>query len=101
MASLVRVFRHLDLGRDFADYYVFIAMCYRLRCDRWVTCMLRTSLEETGQRSAEDEETHYGPKLSEDLLDKLSPEQIVQLSELLKATKEIWINSEDKVHDQK
>lgn len=33
-----------------------------------------------------------GKKLPEDLLDKLSPEQVGQLFELLKATKEIWVD---------
>ncbi|OAW00008.1 hypothetical protein PTTG_25137 [Puccinia triticina 1-1 BBBD Race 1] len=33
-----------------------------------------------------------GKKLPEDLLEKLSPEQVGQLFELLKATKEIWVD---------
>ncbi|PLW17819.1 hypothetical protein PCASD_05180 [Puccinia coronata f. sp. avenae] len=33
-----------------------------------------------------------GQKLPEDLLEKLSPEQVGQLFELLKATKEIWLD---------
>ncbi|POV97530.1 hypothetical protein PSHT_14525 [Puccinia striiformis] len=35
---------------------------------------------------------NLGKKLPEDLLEKLSPEQVGQLFELLKATKEIWVD---------
>lgn len=60
------------------------------------------NLQDTHQASTNsnsDRSVKIGKKLPEDLLDKLSPEQVGQLFELLKATKEIWVDVDKKETD--
>ncbi|CAH7665774.1 hypothetical protein PPACK8108_LOCUS63 [Phakopsora pachyrhizi] len=54
------------------------------------------TIEQQTKESSKQSKREVGKKLSEDVLERLSSEQIGQLSELLKATKEIWIKLSDK-----
>ncbi|KAI7946379.1 hypothetical protein MJO29_010906 [Puccinia striiformis f. sp. tritici] len=58
---------------------------------QWKTYL--DNLQDTKQAaSSGNPSINLGKKLPEDLLEKLSPEQVGQLFELLKATKEIWVD---------